>query len=372
MRTKITDQRVLRHQQIRLQRLGRATVSYVLQASVALCTAALGGIAWSTAFNYVFGISLLVLVFFAVFRSGLNLRSREPNLTFIQVLSPLPPAIYLLYNIDSLPVRAGILLTVIAPLLYGILDLSIGRFLTAALAYFVAYFSVFLLAGARDIAYYDNPNEWIVLITLALLLAQIGVIGGFISGLRGSLRRKNQQLNDAMEKISDMAVRDELTGIYNRRRLMEVLQSEVARAARGDAQFSVCLFDLDDFKRINDERGHPMGDRVLIACANAVEGMIRNVDTFGRFGGEEFLLIMPMTDADAATIAANRLRTRIAGLQFIDDEDQAFNASVSIGVATSAVDAAHETGAILQRVDKALYAAKAAGRNCVRLASGTA
>ncbi|GAB3676419.1 GGDEF domain-containing protein [Salinisphaera aquimarina] len=346
-----------------------ATASFALQATVAAVAAALNGVAWSAAITYIVGLSALVVIFFCVFRSGLNLRAKEPNLTFVQVLSPLLPALYLLCHIDSLPVRAGVLLTVIVPLLYGILDLSIRRFLAAALAYFVTYFAVFLLVGARNLDHYANPDEWIVLITLALLLVQIGFIGGFISGLRGSLRRKNQQLNAAMEKISDMAVRDELTGIYNRRRLMEVLQSEVARSARGDAQFSVCLFDLDDFKQINDSHGHPMGDQVLTACAQAVAGMIRSVDTFGRFGGEEFLLIMPMTHADAASIAGNRLRARIAGLQFLDDEGRAFNITASIGIATSSRDASRETGAILQRVDEALYAAKAAGRNCVKLAN---
>ena len=345
-----------------------AGASYVLQALVVAAAAALGGVAWSAALIYALGLAAVVAFFFVIFLSDLNLRSAEPNLTFIQVVSPLLPAVYLLYQIESLPVRAGILLTVMVPLLYGILDLSIPRFLAAAMAYFAGYFGVFLLAGGRDSTYYDNPNEWIVLITLGVLLVQIGMIGGFISSLRGTLRRKNLQLNQAMERISNMAVRDELTGIYNRRRLIEVLQGEVARAARGDAQFSICLFDLDYFKQINDKRGHPIGDRVLSDCAAAVEGLIRNVDTFGRFGGEEFLLIMPMTNADAASIAANRLRKRIAALKFIDDEGDPFEVTVSIGVATSAADAAHETNAILRRADKALYAAKAAGRNCVKLA----
>lgn len=364
----ITADQSAHNQRIRMQRLAMASASYGLQAAIALVVAGLGAVAWTTAAIYLLGLLTIVGGFYIVFRSGFNLRFDEPNLTFAQVLCPLIPAFYLLVHIDSLPARTGVLLTVVVPLLYGILDLSFRRFLVATLAYFLCYTSVFVLEVGPDPLAADAHIEWLVLITLALLLLQIGLIGGFISGLRNTLRRKNHELAGAMRQISDMAVRDELTGIFNRRRLMEVLKAEAARTARSGALFSLCLFDLDLFKQVNDERGHMVGDRVLVAVADAIDTAVRDVDTFGRFGGEEFLLILPLTDQAAAAEVAERIRRQVGELQLVDDAGVAFRVTVSIGVTSCLPETIVDTAAVLRRADKALYRAKADGRDRVVLA----
>lgn len=357
--------RVRQHQRIRLQRLSLAGASYILQAAIALAVAWLGAVDWGTVAVYVFGLALIIVSFQIIFRSDFNLRFARPNLTFSQVLCPLLPALYLLMHIDSLPARTGVLLTVMVPLLYGILDLSVRHFLAASLAYFLCYLSVFAINVWPYPFAFEARSEWLVLITLALLLLQISLIGGFISSLRRTLRRTNRELNDAMHKISDMAVRDELTGIFNRRRLMDVLKVEAARTARSGTLFSVCLFDLDFFKQVNDQRGHMVGDRVLVAIADAIDNVVRDIDTFGRFGGEEFLLIMPLTDLTAAARVAERIRRQVSEMELVDDAGVTFRVTVSIGVATCLPETITDTNALLRRADRALYLGKSGGRNRV-------
>lgn len=345
-----------------------ASASYLLQAAIALAVGWLGAATWPVVGVYLLGLATIIAGFFAVFRCDFNLRFAEPNLTFAQVVCPLIPALYLLAHIESLPARTGVLLTVMVPLLYGILDLSVRRFLAAAAIYFAGYAGVFACNVWHRPDQAHAPLEWLVLITLAILLVQIGLIGGFISGLRSTLRRKNLELGEAMERISNLAVRDELTGVFNRRRLVEVLHGEAARSTRSGALFSVCLFDIDYFKRINDERGHMVGDRVLVMVAQAIQSAVRDIDTFGRLGGEEFLLIMPMTECVTAARVAERIRLQLSELPLVDDHGTPFQLTVSIGVAASEPETVTDTAALLRRADEALYHGKSDGRNCVVLA----
>ena len=352
----------LRHQQIRVQRLGMAGVAYALQALIAVAAAWLGTVDWATVALFVVGLTTIIVGFYGVFRSNFNLRFAEPNLSVSQLLCPLVPAFYLLAHIESLPARTGVLLTVVVPLLYGMLDLSIRRFVVVALAYLLCYAGVFALHVRGHPASDQAQTEWLVLIMLAMLLVQIGVIGSFINGLRHTMRRKNDGLAGAMHQIREMAVRDNLTGIFNRRHVMQALKSEAARTTRNGSLFSVCLVDLDSFTQINDEHGYKVGDRILAEVADTINTPVRDIDTLGRFAGEKFLLILPVTDLTAAAQVAERLRTQISQLQFVDDAGIDFGVTVSIGVAACQPETIVDTGALLRRADHALYRSKVGGR----------
>jgi diguanylate cyclase (GGDEF)-like protein len=162
---------------------------------------------------------------------------------------------------------------------------------------------------------------------------------------------------DALEKLS---ITDQLTKLANRRRIDDILSSEINRFNRYGHPFSLLLLDVDHFKVINDTFGHDVGDTVLQGIAKIIAEGVRQIDMPGRWGGEEFLIICPETDRPGALALAELLRSRIANCKF----SEVGNRTVSIGVAT--VMSGESSKDILRRVDKSLYQAKEAGRNQVR------
>jgi diguanylate cyclase (GGDEF)-like protein len=197
-----------------------------------------------------------------------------------------------------------------------------------------------------------------------LTIGQCAFLGLYGSSLRNMLYKRGFELREAYKRIEELAELDELTGSFNRRCIMRMLDDEIARAQRINAPCSVALIDLDWFKRVNDAYGHPTGDEVLRAFAITVFANIRNIDRFGRYGGEEFLLVLPDTPNDAATRILDRLRAIIADLDW-SAFSSGMRVTISAGVATLRPDESEDT--FLARADSALYAAKARGRN--RIAS---
>jgi len=252
------------------------------------------------------------------------------------------------------------------PMLFGILALSTRQFIMVGL-WFCGLYGLLLL-GLWVYRPHVLNSELEILQTVAFLLvmAEITVIGGFISGLRGKLRQRNRELGAAMEQIRELVNVDSLTGVYNRRRLFEVIHEESSRYSRSPGSFSICLLDIDHFKQVNDTYGHQAGDIILKAVAQGVAGDLRTIDCFGRYGGEEFLIVLPQTPLDGARIKAERVLARVASLKFPLIGD-GFQITVSIGVAEYHND--ETTDDTLQRADKALYEAKDAGRNVVRVAT---
>ncbi|MES2352869.1 MAG: diguanylate cyclase [Pseudomonadota bacterium] len=175
-----------------------------------------------------------------------------------------------------------------------------------------------------------------------------------------------RQLQSALVALGESANRDGLTGIYNRRHLEERLAQEFSRCKRYGGGFSLLMFDLDHFKRVNDQYGHLGGDAVLRAAAARVTNVIRTADIFGRYGGEEFALILPETDLAAATIVGEKVRKAI-GETPIEFDGQKLTATTSVGITTMRSDLpAYE--ALIHEADTALYRAKGLGRNCVVVA----
>jgi two-component system cell cycle response regulator len=163
----------------------------------------------------------------------------------------------------------------------------------------------------------------------------------------------------------EMAITDGLTGLFNRRYMESHLSTLVDQAASRGKPIAVMVLDIDYFKSVNDTHGHDAGDDVLREFALRVRKCIRNIDLACRYGGEEFVLVMPETDIAVATMVAERLRRRIAGEPFsIQQGAQALEVTISIGIA-AASGASDTAAAILKRADTALYQAKRDGRNRV-------
>jgi diguanylate cyclase len=193
-------------------------------------------------------------------------------------------------------------------------------------------------------------------------LGRTASTGLYGSAMREMLYRRGNELKAAHARIEELAQQDELTGSWNRRHILKRLSEEIDRARRSNSPCSVAIIDLDLFKSINDRFGHPVGDETLRTFAISMFANIRSADQFGRYGGEEFLLLMPDTPKDQAVRTLDRLREIIQELDWSAiSQDMAL--TMSAGVCVVQNDDSAES--VLVRADRALYRAKDAGRNLV-------
>jgi diguanylate cyclase (GGDEF)-like protein len=202
--------------------------------------------------------------------------------------------------------------------------------------------------------------NWLMAIVGAAMMALLG------SALVGAARahRRTLALTAALQR---RATTDALTGLANRRQVMAAIDTEVRRARRTGRALSLAILDIDHFKRINDAHGHPGGDAVLREVAAVLRETTRAGDLLGRIGGEEFAMLMPETDTAQAERACERLRAGIAARTIALDGGVAAQVTVSTGIAL--LSAGEPGDQLVSRADKALYEAKAGGRNQVRLAA---
>ena len=164
------------------------------------------------------------------------------------------------------------------------------------------------------------------------------------------------------ERVRDLAFRDGVTGLFNHRHLMEVLKTELERTRRYQQGFSLLMVDIDHFKKVNDEHGHPAGDAVLREVAGVLQECMRAVDVVGRYGGEEFVAVLPGTSYEEAVQTAERIRVRVGSHTF-RPEGRELHVTISVGVASCPQGGACSADALVHEADKAMYAAKAGGRN---------
>jgi diguanylate cyclase (GGDEF)-like protein len=179
------------------------------------------------------------------------------------------------------------------------------------------------------------------------------------------LETRKAELEALSSQYYEQARQDPLTRLGNRLRLREDLEILDARAERYDHRYSVILCDVDHFKLYNDRYGHQAGDEVLRAVARALQGNARTGDTAYRYGGEEFLVVLPQQDLDAAVAAANRLRRVIEDLALPHEANPAGVVTVSMGVAAADLGERQRAESLLGEADTALYEAKQSGRNRV-------
>lgn len=183
------------------------------------------------------------------------------------------------------------------------------------------------------------------------------------SEMTQALAQTHEQLALTTKRLEEMAITDELTGLYNRRFFFEELKAEFARTLRFRLDLSCLMIDLDFFKEINDRHGHQAGDRVLKSLAQLLLEHCREQDTLSRFGGEEFMAILPQTDSKGALVQAERLRRQVESRSFPIDQGQALKLTISIGVASYPDDRITEIENLVKIADDALYLSKQQGRN---------
>lgn len=180
--------------------------------------------------------------------------------------------------------------------------------------------------------------------------------GCFLVGLHDVTAHKELE-----ERLRELAMRDALTGLFNRRYFLELADVQLQRSERSSMPLTLCMFDADHFKAVNDEHGHAAGDEVLKAIARAAESAVRAGDVLARIGGEEFAVLLPETSPSDAGRVAERIRSAVENLALQSEEHKRIHPTVSVGIATS--PAGGDIEALLREADAALYRAKQAGRN---------
>ena len=179
------------------------------------------------------------------------------------------------------------------------------------------------------------------------------------------VKARQDALHCDNDRLAELAALDTLTALPNRRALDQELERQCAAAQRSMREFSVLMLDIDHFKAVNDTYGHGVGDALLRAIARRLAVRVRSTDTLGRWGGEEFMVVLPDTDGEGAARVAEDLRALLASRP-LDTASAAVRITASIGVATSTGETA---GELIERCDRALYDAKASGRDAVGIAA---
>ncbi len=311
---------------------------------------------WLSLFNI--GASLMCLL---LIRSGLNLRvSRsDPALTFPQSLCAIT-ALDWSYAITG-AARGALLALLILIILFGGL-FRLGLRQTRLLSLYAILLLALVMAWRTGFAElrYEPQVELVHFAFAVIVLLGTQVVSGRFGQMRERLSAQKAELGKALEINRELATRDALTGLLNRRAMVEMLVRPAPRAQRGDGRMALAIIDIDFFKRINDERGHNAGDAVLHRFASLLGGGVRKGDLLARWGGEEFLLLMPGSHPREGRQALERLRALIAQADWsaqIGEHPLTFSAGV-----TSLIGGEDHEAAI-ERADQALYRAKQGGRD---------
>jgi two-component system, cell cycle response regulator len=179
------------------------------------------------------------------------------------------------------------------------------------------------------------------------------------------IKRLQDQLEEKNRELEQLSISDGLTGLYNHRHLHELLIDEYERSRRTEEPVSLVMFDLDRFKEVNDTHGHQAGDRVLVELADILRESAREIDKLGRYGGEEFMAILPDSDGEAGVTFAERVREMVEQQKFEIDREEPLRMTVSAGVATYPGPETDSARRLVYQADQALYSAKNSGRNRV-------
>jgi diguanylate cyclase (GGDEF)-like protein len=301
-------------------------------------------------------------LFAVAVRVGLHRRLGGARFTTLQLLTA---CCLMLITASAVPqIGMLLMLTMIVAVATAALQLPLRHVL--AVSGVVAFASLGLLMWRGSQFGVALDDAWLRLfcgLWFAVVLGKIAAINLVGTQMRKALSASNTRLADALTQVRELSERDELTGMQNRRSILTLLTEERARCVHGGSSFAVAILDIDHFKRVNDRYGHAMGDDVLRTFAKIVAGSLRSTDRIARFGGEEFLLLLPSTnEVRLAALAAERFRCAVEDYPWSNLAPD-LRVTCSIGLTMSS--AGDSVAEMLERADASLYRAKAEGRNVV-------
>jgi len=357
----LTAKALSRRARQRRQVQAMIAASYLIDALVLLIYAHAGTIPATVGPAYAASGLLSVAFYLVLSETGITERFKDHYLVVPQLL--ISVALMLAFTYIAPEVGVIFLCTLFVVFNFGSLRASPRQTALVWTATAFGLAGLFLLTDKPISMPHGTPLERFATMTVFVLtIGRCMFLGIFSSTTRQTLYKNGLKLKEAYKRIEELAALDELTGSFNRRCIMRMLDDEITRAQRSNAPCSIALIDLDWFKRINDTYGHPTGDEVLRTFAITVFANIRNIDRLGRYGGEEFLLVLPDTSGDTATRLLDRLRSIIADLDW-SAFSPGMQVTLSAGITTLRPDETADT--FLARADCALYTAKARGRNRV-------
>ncbi len=347
------------HQLLRMRRTLMATGSGLVLTAIVVLSMLLGMV--DLALPYFILLYTLIwlgnLCFPLMISYDINLLFKDPSLTIPQLIWHTFTNTVSIYLVPEL--QNVFLMHYLLVVLFGAFRMQRRGFFIVGGFILVCYTSVMLLhqLSGDGVGLTEQTLSALVFI---FMLVGVSIIGTEISSLRWALKKRNAEMNEVMKQAKEQAITDDLTGLYNRRHLMEILRRQQALAARGDYDFSLCFVDLDHFKQVNDRYGHKAGDEVLQTFADIARNSVREVDFVARLGGEEFVLVLVRTPLEGAVQVAERLRVSMERAQ-LDILDPGHNVTASIGVTQyRPKEPIEET---MHRADIAVYSAKNRGRN---------
>lgn len=357
-------------QRMRLRRLSMGAVAYLLMGGMIATMWGLGHLAGQHLLVFLGWVGLCQSVFYLLIRSGRNLRLSDPSLTTTNILLPSLGSVYVMAQLAEPLLRMPFLMMGAVGLLYGSLTHNLRAMSKVSAVLVIYYLSVVIGLAVWAPERVSLALELIILFSYSLVLIQTMVIAQYITALRNKLLRKNQDLASAAERLEDLATRDVLTRLPNRRAAITQLEAESARQRRrkpySDAQpLCIALLDVDHFKRINDNHGHSAGDEVLKAIGATLQESIRECDFVARYGGEEFVAALPNTSVQDAAGVLERIRSAVEALD--GQRIAGLDRPITLSIGLAAHQPSERIEQTLAHADAALYRAKAAGRNQIEI-----
>lgn len=353
-----TDKR----QRIRLAMSGLAALLMVC-CLVVMNSVAAAGLASTSEVRVWTACSVLGLIaVYAAIRSGWSRRFKDPALTLAQILYAITCCVAAF--VIAGPAR-GVTLPILAIILmFGIFGLTTRQMLGVLVYSLVAFGVASGVVAARDEPDYPTVVAAAYVGMVVVVLLSSTFLTTRVQSTREHLRRQKAELAQALEQIRQLATHDDLTGLLNRRAMLDRMQLEQRRSLRSGSPLLIAQLDIDHFKAVNDTHGHAAGDLVLQSFADTVRRNVRDTDVLARWGGEEFVLLLCDTPAADAVALMERLRQAVQAMQVpVPQGDGPITVTVSIGLARHTP--ADPLAGTLERADQALYAAKAGGRNRV-------
>lgn len=343
------------NQSLRIKRFLMAFGSYVMWSGLSVYVY-LQGITRITLVPLVAALSGVFvhnLIFYVILRTGLNKRFKDPSMTLAQMVMATFWAMVVVYYADQ--ARSLVLLLYLVVFFFGLFRLRVWQFLFLSV-FAVVNYSVVIYILYRVHPESINPRiDLLSILVLALVLPWFSLVGGYITHLR-------KQITRALTTIERLAIIDDLTQVFNRRQMYKILEQQKALGDRGIHPFAICIFDLDHFKQVNDNFGHEAGDIVLKTVAQEVHRNLRDIDHIARYGGEEFIIILTNSGSREAMVCAKRIRDMTRELVFAKMPSD-FRITISVGV--TKYQPSEPIQDAINRADRALYRAKANGRDRV-------
>jgi diguanylate cyclase (GGDEF)-like protein len=300
------------------------------------------------------------------YKSGMHIRLGMKNLLLPEIVFGLALQNVFVYLAPS--IGFFFLINIFAIFVFGMMSLTIRQFLSVmGLASLMAL--IVISEVGSKISFPVETRFGLALLTITLIanFSRCAYVNAYIFGLRRNLAKSNKELRASLKRIEELASHDALTQLPNSHYLTALLRKEESRARRMGTTFCVAILDLDHFKSVNDRFGHAIGDKVLKEFSRRMNNTNRATDHFGRYGGQEFLMLLIGTSAADAVTLLERVRSLAAD---IDWERIQPGLVVTVSIGASEFRNGESIERLLERADTALYAAKTAGRNCVVISHG--